>query len=729
MGLTADGDPAVFDYSTPRKQAIDPTTGFFADNAISGWSSETDGSNVPEGGAAEQLSSLTTRNIYTFLGDVPAGGVDLIANGTPLRETEAEITNAHLGLTGANQNVNGQAINRDNLLKWARGVDVKDSNNNGDSSETRSHMGDPMHSRPVIVNYAKNQTESYTTIFVGTNEGVLHGFDSETGEELFAYMPEDLLPNIQKNFTDATSTSHPYGFDGPISIWTIDSNNNVVIDSNETAMLFIGMRRGGSNYYAFDIADRRNPVLKWVIKGGVNGDAGFGQLGQSWSTMEPTKIRLNNQERDVLIFGGGYDTGNDVDHTIGAVAKTVDTIGRGIFIVDALTGEMLYQLGHNSDNEASQQFEDMKFAFPGGIRVMDFDGNGFADTLFAGDMGGQVWRFDLDLYHASGNLVIGDGKNVMANLGGSNAGLSGNLIGNLPNSRRFFDEPDVALIREDGERFISISVGSGWRSHPLNTDVNDRIYSMRSYDIFTLPDGYGKETSPGSGVYTPITENDLTDVTNDLNPDVGDYGWRMSFNEPGEKVAGQVQTANSALVFTTYQPETNVASCSTALGSGAVWAVRVSDGRPALDLNEDGIWDVSDRSQDLTQSGLPPEASILILEGDVTTASSSSTNNSNSGSGSDSSSGGTGTGTGQSSSGGEQTTTSTEIKTAVFVAGESVFEKLFKGSLTRRESWIDAGMRSTGAEGASIDPQTAVTDPSATSADPSQAQTAETSTD
>ena len=715
VGLTADGNPTVFDFSTPRKQAVDPDTGFFASNASSGWSTHTDGSSVASGGAAEQLTFRSEsgtgadgRRLYTVLTDSATFPVSLKDEGDWLHELNTELQNHHLDLNGLEGNVNGIAINRNNLLRWARGVDVKDRNDNGDVSELRGHMGDPMHSRPVIVNYAKNESESFTTIFVGTNEGVLHGFDSATGEELFGFMPEALLPNIRENFINTSSIIHPYGLDGPISTWTIDSNNNVVVDPDETAMLYVGMRRGGSNYYAFDIADRRNPKLKWIIKGGPQGDAGFSQLGQTWSTMEPTKIRINGQMKNVLIFGGGYDTGNDVDRTIGAVPKVADTIGRAIFIVDADTGELLYQLGHTSDTGADQTFRDMNFAFAAGIRVTDFDGNGFADTMFASDMGGQVWRFDFDLYHDSGPLFHNSGYGVIAKLG--NLGTS-----SLSNSRRFFDEPDVALIRENGQRYISISVGSGWRSHPLNTDVQDRIYSLRSYDIFTLPEGYGRKTSTGG--YTPVTEHDLTDVTNDLHPNVSPHGWMMRFDEPGEKVSGQVQTANGSLIFTTYKPEANVAACSTALGSGAAWAVRVSDGRPALDLNEDGVFELTDRFQNLTQSGLPPEASILILEGEVVESSNSPDTDSETETNSDD--GGSSEHTPETES-----IASTEIKPAVFVAGESIFEDLFEDSLTRREFWIDAGMTSAGAARASIDPEAG---PTATGSDQPSASSSTTS--
>lgn len=710
IGMNSAQEPTFFDFSSPRQEAVDADSGYFSESAKSGWSSAPDGSSVTLGGAAEQLKNRATgsqRQLYTILADtdtISNDGIDLKTGGVLIHENSTAIQDDHLGLTSSDANVDGATIDRTNLLKWARGIDVKDDNFNDDTTDLRGHMGDPMHSRPVIVNYTKTQTESYTTIFVGTNEGVLHAFDSEYGDELFAYMPESLLPNIRDNFINSAGTPHPYGLDGPMTVWTNDSNNNVVVDPDETAMLYVGMRRGGSNYYAFDIHNRTNPSLKWVIKGGDDGSTGFKELGQSWSKMIPTRIRYKNELRNVLIFGGGYDVNNDVDYTIGAEAKTADTVGRAIFIIDAETGELIYQLGHTTDTGADQKDFNMKYSFASDIDVQDFDADGFVDTLFAADMGGQVWRFDLDLYHESGDLMKGG---VIADLGSSGAI-------DLTNSRRFFYKPDVALIRENGQRFLSISIGSGWRSHPLNTDVQDRIYSLRSYDIFTLPEGYGKETS--AGIYTPVTENDLTDVTDNTNPTVGQYGWMMRLKKPGEKIAGQIQTVNGSLVFTNFLPEAGLSSCATSLGAGTACAMQVSNGRPSLDLNNDGMLDANDRCQALNHSGIPPEISVLILDGTVVEDAT------------DENSSATTTGTGSGSSGSQNDVTQDSTPELVTNAGlESVFRGLAEGSLTNRHFWIDAGMTLEGAPGASIDPPSRAN----TSVDSSAAnsQTAETQSD
>ena len=452
-----------------------------------------------------------------------------------------------------------------------------------------------------------------------------------------------------------------------MTTWTVDTNKNVMVDSNEDAMLYLGMRRGGSNYYAFDISNRENPKLQWVIQGG---EGEFESLGQSWSRMVPTKILYRGEERNVLIFGGGYDVGNDVDYSIGAQPKEADTIGRAIFIVDSLTGDLIYQIGHSSDSQADQRYDEMDFAIPSDIRVLDVDGNGRADSLFFGDLGGQVWRFDFNLAHQNGDLLQGG---VLAALGLPHSDIT--------NNRRFFYEPDVALIRENGNRYLSLSIGSGWRSHPLNTDVQDSFYVIRSSDVYNLPAGYGKQNANGS--YTPITEADLTDVSDSVNNTIGRYGWRLDFNDPGEKVLGDALTVNNQVVFTTFLPESSADSCTSAIGTGSIYAMSIIDARPSLDLDgsededgpEDGVasnnngnrnnYTVEDRSAHLNHGGPPPDATALIVEGQVN---------------------------------GE-----TVITPTILVGPEQPLDGIFSENLTERSFWIDAGMTEDGAVGASID--------------------------
>ena len=600
VDLNDAGEIAILDVN--GDSAVDESSGFFHDDAKSWWSDDRDGNAVELGGAAEQLDF--TRNTFTYLGDyatLPTNGADLTANASRLDEGNNNITLDHLGiqnLTGSNQD---RQDRRTDLLKWVRGIDVQDEDDDNDTTDYRKHIGDPMHARPVILNYATNNPEeALSTVFVGTNEGYLHAIEREEGKELFGFMPKELLGNIQPYFTNHSSTTHPYGLDGALSIWTNDDNNNVMVDSNETAYLYTGMRRGGNNYYALDVSDRENPKLAWVIEGGPGGTPGFEELGQTWSRAVPNKIMFNNVERDVLIFAAGYDVNQDPDPTGQVMEQTPDSIGRGFYIVDAATGDLIWSvLGSNTGN---QQIADMDYSVPSDIRALDTNNDGLTDQLYFGDMGGQIWRFDFAQYHQSGDGALLQGG-IIAKLSGSSD----------QNQRRFYYEPDIAVASYEGERFLSISIGSGWRAHPLNTDVEDRFYVLRSDDVLGAPQGYGKLDSD-SGQYSPITEADLIDVTTDIDADAGPYGWFLDLDASGEKVLGNSVTVNNQVIFSSYRPEASTIACTPAIGGGSVYVLNILNGSPRIDMDGDDDVDEDDRSTELAHGGIPPEPAVLITE-------------------------------------------------------------------------------------------------------------------
>ena len=255
--------------------ALDTSTGKFSATSRSYWSNATDGDNVAQGGAAYQFGP-EDRNVYTYL-----GGGDKALNSTvnQFSENNPDITAAMLGVADSE---------RINLLKWARGVDV---DNESENSTSRLQMGDPLHSRPVILTYGGTETAPDSVVFVGTNEGFLHAINSADGEEVFSFIPSELLGNLNTNYRNERTINRLYGIDGDLTLWTNDADNNGQINGNDHAYLYMGMRRGGRNYYALDVTDKTAPEFLWSIQGGPgvadggNGTAGFENLGQSWSCL------------------------------------------------------------------------------------------------------------------------------------------------------------------------------------------------------------------------------------------------------------------------------------------------------------------------------------------------------------------------------------------------------------------------------------------------------------
>jgi type IV pilus assembly protein PilY1 len=572
----ANGDPAV-----------DSKTGFFATGTTSFWTAAADapdGEKVEKGGAASKLT--LTRDIFTYTGTVAPSNENLTAARNLLNESNTQITKTMLGNSGMTD------AYRTELLQWSRGVDVLDENENGDTTDARRWMGDPLHSTPVAVNYGGTDANPDITLFVATNEGFLHAIHTSDGSETFAFIPPELLPNMDILFNDNGANSHPYGLDGPLTVWANDVNNDGVLEDStgttepgESAYLYVGMRRGGKNYYSLDVTDRTSPKLKWEIKGGT-GD--FATLAQTWSKMNLAQIKSNGSARKVLLFGGGYDVNQDTE-TAGT-----DSEGNAIYMVDADTGARLWWAS-NTSSAADLESSDMNYGIPASVMTGDVNADGYTDIMFAVDMGGQVWRFDFD--NSGTNTIITGG--VVARL--DDVSASGR--------RRLYNKPDVSLLKVNGSLKYAVAIGSGYRAHPLSTTTQDRFYMLYLDNVF----------SPQS-TYTPITENDLVDVTSNLSPDLSSAsGWRMDL-QTGEKVLANSLTVDGKVFFTTYKPDANlVNSCAPSQGVGRLYAVSAYNAAPVQNLDGSGTLDnlaLTDRYKTLTRGGIQPEPRLVFTDDD-----------------------------------------------------------------------------------------------------------------
>jgi type IV pilus assembly protein PilY1 len=569
--------------------AVDDVTGFFKDSAKSYWSATTDGNEIDEGGAASKR--ILTRNTYTYLGVLDDLPYDLTAQ--PISEDNDNITKAMLGDDAMSD------TKRTNILKWARGVDVKDYDEDGDTDEVRLQYADPLHSRPVIVTYGGTVDAPDSTVYYATNEGFLYAIDTDDGTERFNFIPKMLLENLDTLYDDSAADAHPYGLDGNITVWH-DENNTPTDFTDDHIYLYVGMRRGGQNYYALDVTDRDHPELMWQITGGTDTD--YTELGQTWSAPVLTKVRISSTEKEVLIFGGGYDTDQD-----GYTSRTADSQGNAIYIVNALTGAREWWA---SDSGATENFSDMQYSIPGNVRVIDSNVDGYADLLYFADMGGQVWRLDIDNYASSlSNLVSGV---VLADL----ASESGTSPVDPEANRRFYNTPDIAKVKDGSSYIYTVAIGSGFRAHPLNDDVTDRFYMIRDTNFNTPP------PTSGGDAWVAITNDDLYDATDDTTSTSvlsaiagGKKGWRIDLENTGEKVLSDSVTLNNQIVFSTYTPTASTSDCSAAQGTGRTYAVNLADATPSvnLDTTTTGTLTKSDRVVELKRGGIPPKPTVLML--------------------------------------------------------------------------------------------------------------------
>lgn len=547
--------------------AIDQATGFFKDTAQSWWSPTADGPNVKLGGAASQLPDTTAnRKVYS----------NLDANKTDLSHSLNAVvtTNNNLSKTLFGNGTMSDAEFQ-KLINWTRGVDVNDEDGDGDITDARKLLADPLHSVPQLVIYDGTTVNNQdTTIFYGDNQGFIHGVDGASGESYFSFIPKELLKNQAAMMNSTETSSKVYGMDGTVVSWIHDDNFDGAIKAadNDFAYIYSGMRRGGRSYYGLDVTDRSAPSMLWSITGGISGTA-YQELGQTWSKPVKTKVNINNKLYEVLIFGGGYDPDQD-----SATVRTEDDQGRALYIVDATTGARLWWAGP-AGSGANLELTNMKYSVPASPKVLDVNGDGLADQIYVGDMGGQIFRIDLSNTAKLSSFATG-GR--IADFGGSTTA----------SNRRFYHSPDLFGVKIGGARYLGLIIGSGFQAHPLDTDIEDRIYMIKIKAVSSAPLD-PKDPNQTRVLYETLEESDLYDATENLIQQgnqterntaaqslAASEGWYIKLdNNPGEKVLAESVTVNNEVFITTYEPKASSDPCLPPTGTSRLYHLSVLDGR------------------------------------------------------------------------------------------------------------------------------------------------------
>ena len=548
-----------------NKAALDEEGGIIGEGATTFWSAQTpgDGNNIQQGGVNGQLSKQITRKVYS---DFNLGALYPFSYSKALEQMSAEDLADKLGTDLADS---------EKVMRWAVGEDVLGEN--PDSVRRKDIFGDPLHSRPVTMDFGDDDIR----MFIGTNAGVLHAFKDkgDTVEESWAFMPGSLL-KLHKHQMNKTPDTKMYGVDGPINIFHKDINRDGKVNGDDKVWLFVGLRRGGSEYYGINITDPDKPKLMWGGPISPN-RAGYEELGQTWSKPLVTYIR-KQKEDPVIIFGAGYDTNKD------NVLRTADSQGRGIFIADAATGKLVWSL--TKRNKLPHQFSG-GHSIAADLSLMDSDYDGFTDRIYAADTAGNIWRVDMPKDSPT------DDKEPwthfkLASLGSKTSSYD----------RRFFYQPLVArtyfskvtttatdngsyTTRRDTP-YDAILVGSGNRPSPLNTITQDQLFMIRDENTVT-------KSFQGEDIPTPIKMADLMPVQNEpfykVNSKQEFYeqeailgekkGWRFKLRE-GEKSLSQATVVGGIAYFTTFMPATsgNENQCSLSGGRGSLYALHMHYG-------------------------------------------------------------------------------------------------------------------------------------------------------
>jgi len=584
--------------------------GTFLAGSTSYWNNVQDVGVVDSGGAGQVLHDTVypNRTIYTYTGTSP----NLYDASNLFATTNSALTPALLGTTSADRN---------DLISFMHGQDVYDESNTNSTGERAWPFGDILHSRPYVVSYRpyaaadeNNCSQNRSVIYVGANDGMLHAIRDCDGYELWAFIPPDMLGNLP----NLHSSVHSFFVDATPSVYIYDHNNNGTIEpsspENDKVILVFGERRGGGSdaaptsgsYYSLDVSNPAQPKLLWRIS---NQSTGFEKLAETWSEPKLVKMKIGTTEKIVAFVGAGYDNvhedtryGNtrtfsdaasvsQTDIGDGDVVSAGSTLpsaltsprGSGVYAIEIATlgsgGPSLSNSGTKIWGYTSADNSNMRFSIPSEIAALDADNDGYTDTLYVGDSGGQVWRFNVR------DTTVGNWSAKLLYDLSSGAG------------RKFFYRPSV--VAEVG--YNMLFMGSGDREHPLNRhgSLVDRFYALKD-----------KKSAQPTGV---LAESSLTDVTTDqlqaasgsgvttavssvLNALSTSYGWFIQLNDYqhnstsslGEKVLASPTVINKVAYFTTYTPTAGVVTnaCTVGnLGTAALYAVDYKTGEAVLDYD------------------------------------------------------------------------------------------------------------------------------------------------
>ena len=426
------------------------------------------------------------------------------------------------------------------------------------------HLGATIHSTPSMVSYsadldattgAVTDTRDDYALF-GSSDGMVHMVNADNytttgngGRELLAFMPKLMLDKQPEALINGTSpdVGKPYfGVDAP---WLVSANYFYDLDNNRVTVTpcpadtvndpsntrdcrntyvraYGGLRMGGEGMYGLDLTDKDNPKMLFRID---SAKTGFDRMGQIWS--KPTKAKIAtgidsttkkvNAYKDVLIFGGGYDTCyEDQGYQVGTTTSTLrnqksqacnrttatESLGNAVYMVDAKTGRLIWSATKTANavsGATNTTVSTLSNSIVGGITALDRNNDGYMDQLYFADMGGQVFRADFT--NAGDNTYTYTCTKEVEGICTSyeypstvQTKFSNTRVvrilqpaftgTDIKYNHRFYERPVVSFYRGDssfnnGRLFAMVNVISGDRSSPLSKLRADNKYADRLYGI------------------------------------------------------------------------------------------------------------------------------------------------------------------------------------------------------------------------------------------------------
>lgn len=503
-----------------------------------------------------------------------------------------------------------------------------------DSFRKRSNrlLGDIINSSPVVVEgaqylhylanaiepsgnyseFANDVRDRTPLVFVGANDGMLHAFNAETGAEAFAFVPSAVIPNLNR------LTSPGYNEEGGEHHFFVDGTpvvRDVYIDNDWRTVLVGTLRAGGRSIFALDITEPNNISLLWELNEGDDLSEAEKVAGKTsdvgYSFPVPTIARLHNGKWAVV-------TGNGYDSASGRAA---------LFLIDIASGELT-----KIPTAASDSLNGLS-----SVRVADNNSDGIADYVYAGDLKGNLWRFDLDPTDS------GSSNAYRVSFGGSPLFTA---LDSENNAQAITAPP--SLVRHPSLVGYIVMFGSGryFQLTDKETDKVDTLYGI--WDTQTRLDEVAT-TTPTLDRRNLQEQTFTTQTVNTWNADNpnlpavsqnirilsdtpvtwhgpsasdGKHGWyldlKVGSNLKGERVVDEMAARGQVLLFTTRTP--SVDPCEPGLEGWTYGINPYTGGRTTFnvfDFNKSTTVSAADSYNGTVVSGFETPAGGISLSGDT----------------------------------------------------------------------------------------------------------------
>lgn len=388
-------------------------------------------------------------------------------------------------------------------------------------------------------------------VYVGANDGMLHAFDGETGEETFAYIPATAVGHLgnllfprNQDPNGSQRFDHRYYVDGPTTV------SDVYWGGGVWKTVLVGTSgAGGRSVFALDVTDPDDITVLWEVNDLITGnDAVRNSMG--YVLGQPVIVPFKNGAGQIswkAIFGNGYNSVNQ---------------RAALFVVDIQTGAVSrIEARETAANNDASPYNGLgnvivldRSRYSNGTTVAGSDN--FADTVYAADRNGAVWKFDL----LTGTVAFGGAPLFVAR---DSAGQRQQILGGL----------EAAVSPGSG---VTVFFGTGSFSFPgdANTVNTQTLYAV--VDKGAAVSGRGALLQQTVGTDTGGIRATSTNVM------TGAYrGWYLDL-PAGERFVGNPRIESGVVFFPTYEPASETTNPCEGNGTNWLYGLNALSGGAAL---------------------------------------------------------------------------------------------------------------------------------------------------